>query len=118
MKLSIMAAAAVFALSSAAFAQNGSSGGLNGGTLGLSQPGVNSGVPYPNPATADPAPEETERTAPVSSSGANVPDAATPKASKKSAKVSHKKKAPTQSGASTQAAVKPAPPSPGASPPR
>jgi hypothetical protein len=64
MKLSIVAVAAVFALSSPAFAQSSSSGdGLNGSTLGKSMPGVNAGVPYPNPAT-------TGRTAPVGSSGA------------------------------------------------
>jgi hypothetical protein len=88
MKLSIVAVTTVFALSSPAFAQNGSSGGLNGGTLGLSQQGVNAGVPYPNPAAADPAPEATERTAPVEIDGGKVQPAATPKPHKKSSKKS------------------------------
>jgi hypothetical protein len=48
MKLSIVALAAMFALSGAAFAQSGTSDGLNGTTLGQSMRGVNSGVPYPN----------------------------------------------------------------------
>ena len=48
MKLSIVAVAAVFALSSPAFAQMGTSDGLNGATLGKSMRGVNNGVPYPN----------------------------------------------------------------------
>jgi hypothetical protein len=47
MKLSIVAVAAVFALSSPAFAQS-STDGLNGSTLGKSMRGVNNGVPYPN----------------------------------------------------------------------
>jgi hypothetical protein len=56
MKLSVVAVAAVFALSSPAFAQSGSSDtfssdGLNGAMLGKSMRGVNNGVPYPNPAT-------------------------------------------------------------------
>jgi hypothetical protein len=118
MKLSIVAVAAVFALSSPAFAQNGSSGGLNGGTLGLSQNGVNSGVPYPNPgadptpeAADDPAPAATERTAPVAS--VKEQGAVTPKHHKSAAR----KKPTAPSGASAQAAAKPAPPSPGASSP-
>jgi hypothetical protein len=125
MKLSIVAAATVFALSSPAFAQNGSSGGLNGGTLGLSQNGVNSGVPYPNPAAADPTPEAadnptpaaTEITAPVASSGTKEQGAATPKHRKDSGMSASRKKPAAQSGASAQAAAKPAPPSPGASSP-
>jgi hypothetical protein len=73
MKLSIVAVAAVFALSSPAFAQSSSSGdGLNGSTLGKSMPGANAGVPYPNPAT-------TDRTPTVRSSGWNQHGAATPK---------------------------------------
>lgn len=73
MKLSIVAAATVFALSGPAFA---GSDGLNGSTLGQSQPGVNAGVPYPNPAAADPAPAETERPAPVASSSVKEQGAA------------------------------------------
>jgi hypothetical protein len=61
MKLSIVAVAAVLALSSPAFAQS-SSDGLNGSTLGKSMPGVNNGVPYPNTNV-------TNGTAPVGSSG-------------------------------------------------
>ena|SRR3984885_3949962 len=127
MKLSIVAAATLFALSGSAFAQNGSSGGLNGGTLGLSQPGANAGVPYPNPAAADPAPEATDdptpaapdRTAPVASSSMKPQGAATPKHRKDPATSASGKKPPAQSGASAQAAAKPAPPpSPGASSPR
>jgi hypothetical protein len=123
MKLSIVAVATVFALSSPALAQNGSSGGLNGGTLGLSQPGVNAGVPYPNPAAADPTPEATDepapaatdRTAPVASSSVKQQGAAPPKHRKDSAMSASRKKPPAQSA---QAAAKPAPPSPGASSPR
>jgi len=48
MKLSIVAVAAVFALSSPAFAQSYNSDGLNGANLGKSTRGVNNGVPYPN----------------------------------------------------------------------
>ena len=48
MKLSIVAVAAVFALSSPAFAQSYNSDGLNGANLGKSMRGVNNGVPYPN----------------------------------------------------------------------
>ena len=47
MKLSIVAVAAVFALSSAAFAQS-IFGRLERGQLGKSMRGVNNGVPYPN----------------------------------------------------------------------
>jgi hypothetical protein len=61
MKLSVVAVAAVFALSSPAFAQS-SSDGLNGSTLGKSMRGVNNGVPYPNT-------NATDGTAPVGSSG-------------------------------------------------
>jgi len=60
MKLSIIAVAAVFALTSPAFAQTGSSDGLNGATLGKSMRGVNNGVPYPNT-------NATHGTAPVGS---------------------------------------------------
>jgi hypothetical protein len=48
MKLSIVAVAAVVALSSPAFAQSYNSDGLNGANLGKSMRGVNNGVPYPN----------------------------------------------------------------------
>jgi hypothetical protein len=48
MKLSIVAVAAVFALSSPVFAQSYNSDGLNGANLGKSMRGVNNGVPYPN----------------------------------------------------------------------
>jgi hypothetical protein len=61
MKLSIVAVAAVLALSSPAFAQS-SSDGLNGSTLGKSMRGVNNGVPYPNT-------NMTNGTAPVGSTG-------------------------------------------------
>jgi len=61
MKLSIVAVAAVFALSSPALAQSGSSD--NGLSLGTSQPGVNAGVPYPNPRRRIP-PQETDNPAP------------------------------------------------------
>lgn len=47
MKLSVVAVAAMFALSSPVFAQS-STDGLNGSTLGKSMRGVNNGVPYPN----------------------------------------------------------------------
>jgi len=112
MKLSIVAVAAVFALSGPAFAQNGSLGGLNGGTLGLSQPGVNAGVPYPNPAadpipeaTDDPAPTATDRTAPVARSSVKGQNASPPKRRKVSATSAPRKKPPAQSGASAQAAA-------------
>ncbi len=58
MKLSIVAVAAVIALSSPALAQGGSSDtfssdGLNGAMLGKSMRGVNNGVPYPNTNAAN-----------------------------------------------------------------
>jgi hypothetical protein len=81
MKLSIVAAATVFALSSAGFAQT--SDGLNGSTLGQSQPGVNAGVPYPSTtATDNPAPKAAERTAPAAGSEAKPDGATAPKHSK------------------------------------
>jgi hypothetical protein len=83
MKLSIVAVAALFALSGPAFAQRLNGGGM----LGQSQPGSNAGVPYPNPAAEDdPRPEATERTAPVEDGGAKQQAAAPPKAHKKSGK--------------------------------
>jgi hypothetical protein len=116
MKVSILAVAAVIALAGPAFAQQ-----LNGATLGQSQPGTNAGVPYPNPATADPAPAEpdptpaaTERTAPVAGSSVKQQAATPPKHHKKKTAA---KKPPAPSAASTEAAAKPAPASPGASPP-
>jgi len=82
MKLSIVAVAAALALSGPAFAQQ-----LNGSTLGQSQPGVNAGVPYPNTtATDNPAPETTERAAPVENGGAKVQGEAGPKPRKTSGK--------------------------------
>ena len=118
MKLSIVAVAAVFALSSPAFAQMGTSDGLNGATLGQSQPGVNAGVPYHDTTPADPTPEAadnppaaTDRT-PVARSSAKQQGAAAPKHHKDSAA---RKKPPAPSGASAQATAKPAPSSPGAS---
>jgi hypothetical protein len=55
MKLYLLAAVMVFALSSPALAQTGSpEDSLNGATLGKSMPGSYSGVPYPN-STAAPA---------------------------------------------------------------
>jgi hypothetical protein len=125
MKLAIVAVATVFALSSPAFAQTGRSDGLNGTTLGQSQNGFSSGVPYPNPAATDPTPEAahnpapvaTDRTAPVASSGAKEQGAATLKHRKDAGMSASRKKPPAPSGASTQAAAKPAPPSPGASSP-
>ena len=89
MKLSIVAVATVFALSSPAFAQDH----LNGSTLGQSQPGYNAGVPYPNPAAVDdpePAAPEPERAAPVDASSAKVQGAATPKPRKKTSKSAKK----------------------------
>jgi hypothetical protein len=62
MKLSIVAVAAVFALSSPVFAQSYNSDGLNGASLGKSMRGVNNGVPYPNT-------NATGGTAPVGSDG-------------------------------------------------
>jgi hypothetical protein len=126
MKLFIVAAATVFALSSATFAQTGTSDGLNGTTLGQSQNGFSSGVPYPNPAAADPTPEAThnptpaatDRTAPVASSSAKEQGAGTLKHRKDSGMSAARKKPPAPSGASAQAAAKPAPPSPDASSPR
>jgi hypothetical protein len=126
MKLSIVAAATVFALSSPAFAQTGTSDGLNGTTLGQSQNGFSAGVPYPNPAARDdptpeaadnPTPAATDRPAPVASSGTKEQGAATPKHRKDSGMSASRKKPAAQSGASAQAAAKPAPPSPGASSP-
>jgi hypothetical protein len=123
MKLSIVAVATVLALSSSAFAQTGTSDGLNGATLGQSQNGVSAGVPYPNPAAADPAPEAThnptaaatDRTAPVASSTVKEQGTGTPKHRKDSGSSAARKKSPAQSEASAQAAAKPAPPSPDAS---
>ena len=91
MKLSIAAVATVFALSSPAFAQDH----LNGSTLGQSQPGYNSGVPYPNPAAVDdPVPAAPDaapdRAAPVDAGSAKVQGAATPKPRKKSSKSAKK----------------------------
>jgi hypothetical protein len=125
MKLAIVAVATVFALSSPAFAQTGTSDGLNGTTLGQSQNGFSSGVPYPNPAAADPVPEATHnpapaathRTAPVASGGVKEQGAGTSKHRKDSGMSASRKKPPAQSGASAEAAAKPAPPSPGASSP-
>ena len=121
MKLSIVAVAAVFALSSPAFAQMGTSDGLNGATLGQSQPGFSAGVPYHDTTAADPTPEATDnppaatdRTAPVARSSEKQQGAAAPKHHKDSAA---RKKPPAPSGASAQATAKPAPPSPGASSP-
>jgi hypothetical protein len=125
MKLAIVAVATVLALSSPAFAQTGASDGLNGTTLGQSQNGFSSGVPYPNPAAADPTPEAThnpapvatDRTAPVASNGVTEQGSGTPKHRKDSGMSAARKKPPVPSGASTQAAAKPALPSPGASSP-
>jgi hypothetical protein len=72
MKLSIVAVAAVFALSSPAFAQSYNSDGLNGANLGKSMRGVNNGVPYPTT-------NATDGTAPVGSSGWRPHRAVTPK---------------------------------------
>jgi hypothetical protein len=55
MKLYMIAMAAMFGLSSPAFSQNTAQdpeSSLNGATLGKSMPGVNAGVPYPNPSSA------------------------------------------------------------------
>lgn len=123
MKLAVVAVATVFALSNPAFAQTGTSDGLNGTTLGQSQNGFSAGVPYPNPAATDPTPEATpapaatDRTAPVASSSVKEQGAGTPKHRKDSGTSASRKKPPTQSGASAQAAAKPAPPAPGASSP-
>ena len=125
MKLAIAAVATVLALSSPAFAQTGRSDGLNGTTLGQSQNGFSAGVPYPNPAATDPTPEAThnpapaatDRTAPVASNGVKEQGARTPKHRKDSGTSASRKKPAAQSGASAQAAAKPAPPSPGASSP-
>jgi hypothetical protein len=125
MKLAIAAVATVLALSSPAFAQTGTSDGLNGTTLGQSQNGFSSGVPYPNPAAADPTPEAThnpalaatDRTPPVASRSVKEQGAATSKHRKDSGMSAARKKPPVPSGASTQAAAKPAPPSPDTSSP-
>jgi hypothetical protein len=120
MKLSIAAAAAVFMLFSPAFAQ---SGDVNGATLGQSQPGVNAGVPYPNRAAPyDPAPEATERTAPVENDGGKVQGAAAPKRHKNASKKSASSKKSAETSAKKTAAAKDQvtptnPPSPGASTP-
>jgi hypothetical protein len=124
MKLSIVAVAAVFALSGPAFAQIGTSDGLNGATLGQSQPGVNAGVPYHDTAPADPTPEAadnppaaTDRTTPVARGSVKQQSAATPKHRKDSGMQAGSKKTPAPPGASAQATAKLAPPSPGASSP-
>jgi hypothetical protein len=55
MKLYLLAAVTVFALSSPSLAQNGSpEDTLNGATLGKSMPGYYAGVPYHRGATAAP----------------------------------------------------------------
>jgi hypothetical protein len=110
MKRSFVAVAAVFVLSSPALAQ--------GDMLGRSQPGVNAGVPYPNPAARDdPSPEATERTAPDDSSAAKPQGAAPTKPHKNSSKTSGMKVSAKKTVPSKDKVTPTNSPSPGASPP-
>ena len=114
MKLSVVAAVALLALSGPALAQR-----LNGGgTLGGSQPGTNAGVPYPNNMTTDePETEATERPAPVESNEAKPPAVAPAKHPKNSAKKSATKASAKKTAPAKDQITPASAPSPGASSP-
>jgi hypothetical protein len=112
MKLSIVAVAALLALSGPTLAQRLNGGGILGG----SQPGTNAGVPYPNTTTDGPEPQATERPAAVERSDPK-PQVAPAKHQKNSGKksgtkVSAKKTVPPKDKVTPTNG-----PSPGASPP-